>query len=63
MVMAAIRRFAIVVIVDRNAAIVIVMVVHVWTDSGGTMRSLVNCPCGRRNAHAQHKPGNGDQTQ
>ena len=63
MVMATIRRFAIVVIIDRNAAIVIVMMMRVWTDLGGTMRGLMHCPGGHWHAHAQHKPGNGDQTQ
>ena len=63
MVMSTIGRFIILVLVNRNAAIIVMMMMVIDTDLSNAMRGVVNGPSRYRNAHAKRQPDENEQTQ
>lgn len=63
MIMSAIGSFIILMFVNRNAAILVMMMVVVDTDLSDAMRRVVNGPSGCRDAHAKRQPDESEQTQ
>ena len=63
MVMSAVGSFIILVFVNRNAAIIVMMMMVIHPNLSGAMRRAVNGPSRHRNAHAKRQPDESEQTQ
>ena len=63
MVMPAVRCVAIVMFMNRNPAIILVMMVFIDADLSRAIRCIVNRPRRNRNANAKCKPEEGEQAQ
>lgn len=63
MVMPTVRCFVVIMFVNRNPAIIFVMVMLIDADLCSAMRRVVNRPCRNWNAHAKCKPEEGKQAQ
>jgi hypothetical protein len=63
MVMSAVRRFTVIMLVDRNPAIIFVMMMLIDADLRRAMRRAVNRPRRNRNAHAKRQPDKGKKAQ
>jgi hypothetical protein len=63
MVMPAIGCLTVVMLVHRNPAVVIMVMVFIDADLRCAMLRLVDCPCRNRNAHAKRQPHKGKEAQ
>ena len=63
MVMSAIGSLVIFVIVNRNASILVMMMVVIHANLRNTVSCIVNGPSRYRDAHAKRQPDESEQTQ
>ncbi len=63
MIMSAIGCFAVIMFVNRNPAIIFVMMMCIDADLRRAMCRVVNRPRRNRNAHTKRKPDESEQTQ
>lgn len=57
------RRFALIAIVERNTAVIVMMMVRINAHLHHTMLSLMHRPSRSRHAHAEREPNKHDQTE
>lgn len=63
MIVPAVGGFAVFVLVDRYATVIVVMMVGIHADLRHAMRGLVHRPGRNRHAHSQRQPKKGEQAQ